>query len=104
MSSKFVRILGIVLLFVAVVGFALALSPSITGSANSPVVDHVKAGTRVAGTKAPTRTPQPATATPTSTPEPVSIPGSTDGIEAMGFVIVLIILLPILLQWRLWLR
>ncbi len=104
MTSTFVRISGVTLFFVAVLGFALALSPSTTGAADSPVSDHVKAGTRVAATRAPTKTPQPATATPTSTPEPVSIPGSTDGIVGMGFVIVLIILLPILLQWRLWLK
>ena len=43
---------------------------------------------------------------PTKTPQPkgVSEIGSTDGIVAMGFVIVLIIIIPILLQRKSWLE
>lgn len=43
---------------------------------------------------------------PTKTPHPqgLSVIGSTDGIVAMGFVIVLIIVIPILLQRKSWME
>jgi hypothetical protein len=40
--------------------------------------------------------------TPTPPPKDLSVVGSTDGIIAMGFVIALIIIIPILLQRRSW--
>jgi hypothetical protein len=42
----------------------------------------------------------------TSTPRPISASeiGSTDGIVAMGGIIVLIIITPILLRWKQWMR
>jgi hypothetical protein len=42
--------------------------------------------------------------TPTPQPEGVSEIGSTDGIVAMGGIIVLIVLTPILLRWKDWMR
>lgn len=104
MNRAFLRILCFMLIITAILGFTLALSPYTGGSAQSPAGADGHAATRAAGTKAPTKTPLPPRPTPTSTPEPPSIPGSTDGIVAMSFVIVLIILLPIVLRWRLWLR
>ena len=43
---------------------------------------------------------------PTATPQPedLSVIGSTDGIIAMGFVIALIIIVPILLQRKSWME
>ena len=43
---------------------------------------------------------------PTETPQPegLSVIGSTDGIIAMGFVIALIIIVPILLQRKSWME
>ena len=43
---------------------------------------------------------------PTTTPQPedLSVVGSTDGIVAMGFVIALIIIIPILLRRKSWME
>ena len=43
---------------------------------------------------------------PTETPQPqdLSVIGSTDGIIAMGFIIALIIIIPILLQRKSWME
>jgi hypothetical protein len=52
--------------------------------------------------------PTPTAAVPpvTTTPQVISVSeiGSTDGIVAMGGIIVLIIITPILLRWKQWMR
>jgi hypothetical protein len=43
-------------------------------------------------------------ATATPQPKQISVVGSTDGIVAMGFIIVLIIVIPILIRRKSWMR
>jgi hypothetical protein len=98
MDKALLRVLFPLLMLATILAFALALSPSASGSAHNspgatphpdirPVGGHHAAG---------------ATATPTPTGEGRSQPGSTDGLVIMSFALVVIIVIPILLQRALW--
>jgi len=94
MNRTQLRILLPILLLTTVLAFVLALSPLATG--------HAASGADAAVLSAPGAATGHQEATPTPTPADLSQPGSTDGIQMMSFAIVLIILVPLLLQRRIW--
>ena len=86
MNKQWLRALLLLLILSAVLAFTLALSPQTT----APVSPSLQ---KALNPHAPTAT---------ATPPDRSMPGSTDGLIIMSFAIAVIVVVPILLQKRLW--
>ncbi len=90
------RIIASFTILATMLALLLVLTPTGTALAHQP-----HAATPTVGAVSTSRASAGA-ATPTPTAANRSVPGSTDGLVIMSFVIALIIVIPILLQRSLW--